>query len=172
MSPATVLETESLRLRRLTESDAPFILGLVNDPAWLRFIGDRGIRSLDDARDYILQGPVASYEKFGFGLWLVELRHGAAPIGICGLIQRDTLPDVDLGFAFLPDFRGRGHAVEAGRATLDYGRSTLGLKRIAAVTSPDNAGSIRTLGKLGLRFERMIRLTPDAPELQLFASEG
>ena len=111
----TVLETERLRLRRLTVDDAAFILELVNDPSWLRFIGDRGVRNLDDARSYILKGPVASYEKHGFGLWLVELKAEATPIGICGLLQRDTLPDVDIGFALLPQFCGQGYAVR-GRA--------------------------------------------------------
>ena len=100
----TVLETERLRLRQLTVDDAAFILQLVNDPSWLRFIGDRNVRNLDDARNYILKGPIASYEKFGFGLWLVELKADGMPLGICGLLQRDTLPDVDIGFALLPQF--------------------------------------------------------------------
>jgi RimJ/RimL family protein N-acetyltransferase len=168
--PPTVIETERLRLRRLDEPDAPFILELVNDEAWLRYIGDRGVRNTDDARNYILKGPMASYAKFGFGLWLVELKTGAKAIGICGLLQRETLSDVDIGFAFLPAFRGQGYAIEAGRATLAHGRTKLGLKRIVAVTMPANEGSIRTLVKLGLRFEKMIRLGPDTPELQLFAS--
>ena len=174
MNPATmpVLETERLRLRQLGESDAPFILELVNDEAWLRYIGDRGVRNTDDARNYILKGPVDSYAKHGFGLWLVELKAGAVPVGICGLLRRDTLPDVDIGFAFLPAYRGQGYALEAGRATLAYGRDKLDLKRIVAVTMPANEGSIRTLVKLGLRFEKMVRLTPDAPELQLFASQS
>jgi RimJ/RimL family protein N-acetyltransferase len=167
--PLTVFATERLRLRLLTEDDAPFILKLVNDEAWLRYIGDRGVRNAEDARNYILKGPVASYAKNGFGLWLVELKAGATPIGICGLLRRDTLPDVDIGFAYLPAFRGLGYAFEAGRATLAHGRAKLGLKRIVAVTLPANAASIRTLAKLGLRFEKMIRLTADAEELQLFA---
>ena len=171
MNPTTILETEHLRLRQLVEGDAAFILELVNDEAWLRYIGDRGVRNADDARAYILKGPVASYAKHGFGLWLVELKPGAGPIGICGLLRRDSLPDVDIGFAFLPAFRGQGYASEAGRATLAYGRTKLGLKRIVAVTMPANEDSIRTMVKLGLRFERMVRLTTDAEELQLFASE-
>jgi RimJ/RimL family protein N-acetyltransferase len=168
----SIIETERLRLRELTESDAPFILELVNDEAWLRYVGDRGVRNTEDARNYILKGPVESYAKHGFGLWHVELKTGAGPIGICGLLRRDTLPDVDIGFAFLPAFRGQGYALEAGRATLAYGRAKLGLKRFVAITLPANAASIRTLEKLGLRFEKMIRLTADAEELQLFASEG
>jgi RimJ/RimL family protein N-acetyltransferase len=167
----TVLETTRLRLRRLTVDDAAFILELVNDPSWLRYIGDRGVRNHADARNYILQGPVASYGKFGFGLWLVELKAGGTPAGICGLLKRDTLPDVDVGFAFLPEFCGQGYAAEAGLATMAHAREVLGLKRIVAITAPGNERSVRTLGRMGLQFERMIRMAPDAPELQLFASE-
>ncbi len=167
----TVLETERVRLRRLTDDDAPFILELLNDPAWLRYIGDRGVRTPDDARNYIQKGAIASYEKYGFGLWLAELKAGGTPIGICGLLRRETLPDVDLGFALLPAFRGQGYTLEAGRATLAHGRTILGLKRIVAVTAPGNEDSIRVLERLGLRFERMVRLTPEAAELKLFASE-
>lgn len=170
--PVTVLETARLRLRQLTPDDAAFILGLVNDPSWLRFIGDRNVRTLDDARDYILKGPVASYEKHGFGLWLVELKAGGTPIGICGLLKRDTLPDVDVGFALLPKFCGQGYITEAGRATLVYGRAKLGLKRIVAITAPDNQASIRVLEKLGLRFEKVIQVPGYGSESKLFASEA
>lgn len=167
-----VLETARLRLRQLTVDDAAFILRLVNDPSWLQFIGDRGVRNLDDARNYILKGPLASYEKHGFGLWLVERKAGDTPLGMCGLLRRETLPDVDIGFALLPEFCGQGYIAEAGRATLDYGRKTVGLKRIVAITSPDNVGSIKTLEKLGLRFEKMVRPNPADIELKLFATEG
>jgi RimJ/RimL family protein N-acetyltransferase len=159
----TVLETERLCLRHLAEDDAPFILELVNDPDWLRFIGDRGVRTLDDARAYILNGPVASYARHGFGLYLAELRDGRAPVGMCGLLKRDWLDDVDVGFAFLARFRGKGLAHEAARATLDYGTGALGLGRIAAIVSPENAGSMRLLEKLGMRFRRMA-LPPDAEQ--------
>lgn len=168
----TVFETERLHLRRLAVDDAAFIFELVNDPSWLRFIGDRNVRNLEDAKNYILKGPVASYAKHGFGLWLVELKADGTPLGICGLLQRDTLPDVDIGFALLPQFCGQGYAVEAGLATMAYGRTTVGLKRIVAITSPDNESSIRILDKLGLRFERMIRPNPNDRELKMFASES
>ncbi len=151
----TVLETERLSLRHLAEDDAAFILELTNDPDWLRHIGDRGIRTLDDARAYVRDGPATSYARHGFGLYLVELRDGAVPAGICGLLRRDWLEDADLGFAFLPRFRGMGLALEAARGTLEHGREALGLRRIAAIVSPENADSIRLLEKLGMRFERM-----------------
>lgn len=164
-----VLETERLRLRRLAEEDADFILRLVNEPAWLRFIGDRGIRTTAAARGYILKGPVESYARHGFGLYLVELKEDATPAGICGLIKREALEDVDIGFAFLSEFRGKGYAVEAARAVMEEARRDFGLQRVVAVTMTENAASIKVLEKLGLKFERMIRLAENEPEIMLFA---
>lgn len=170
MTPGVkVLETERLILRRMAAGDAGFILGLLNEPSWLRFIGDRGVRTLEDARAYISNGPVASYERHGFGLYLVEPKGGGEPAGICGLIKRDSLEDVDLGFAFLPQFWGRGYARESAAAVLDYGRRRLGLRRVVAVTSVDNDASIRLLEKLGFRFEKPVRLSADDDEVKLFA---
>lgn len=165
-----VLDTQRLVLRRLEPADAGFILELTNDPDWLRHIGDRGIRSLDDARRYITDGPLAMYERHGFGLYLVGLRDGGTPIGLCGLIKRDWLDDVDIGFAFLPAFRGRGYALEAAAATLEYGRATLGLHRIAAIVSPGNADSLQLLGRLGMRLERMVLPPNETSSLCLYAT--
>ncbi len=166
-----VLETNRLQLRRLTTEDAGFILGLLNEPSYVHFIGDKGVRTIDDARDYILKGPIASYEQFGFGLYLAELKDSEAPLGICGLLKRDSLPDVDIGFAFLPQFWSQGYAFEAAAAVMAYGRDALGLNRIAAIVSSDNERSIKLLDKLGLRFERMARWPADASEIKLYASE-
>lgn len=163
-----VLETDRLNLRRLSTEDAEFILELLNDPAFLRFIGDKGVRTLEDARNYILNGPMEMYARLGFGLYLTELKGSGIPIGICGLIKRDTLDDVDIGFAFLPQFWSKGYAYEAAAAVMAYGTDVLGLRRIVAITSPDNVTSGRLLEKLGLQFERMIRLSKDAEEIRLF----
>lgn len=165
-----VIETESLILRRATVGDAEFMLELLNDPAWLRFIGDKGVRTLDDAREYILRSLVAMYERLGFGLYVTERKVDGAPVGLCGLIKRDSLADVDIGFAFLPQFRGAGYAYEAASAVMEYGRRVLGLKRIVAITSADNHGSARLLEKLGFVFEGMVKLSADDEELKLFAS--
>ena len=167
----TVVETERLTLRRLEVGDAEFILGLLNDPSFLRFIGDKGVRTLDDAREYISSGPIASYERFGFGLYLTARKDDDVPIGICGLLKRDSLMDVDVGFAFLPRFWSKGYALEAASAVMAHGRNVLGLTRIVAITSPDNEASIRLLEKLGMRFESMVRLSADSPEILLFASD-
>jgi [ribosomal protein S5]-alanine N-acetyltransferase len=166
-----ILETDRLILRWLTVEDDAFIFELVNDPLWLRFIGDRGVHTLDDARDYILKGPMAMYERVGFGLYLVEHRSDGVSLGICGLIKRDALDDVDIGFAFLPEFRAQGYAYESAAAVLAYGRSMLGLKRIVAITSPDNDRSARLLEKLGFTFEKMIHLPNDSEAVKLFASD-
>ena len=163
-----VLETDRLVLRRMSAEDAEFMLGLLNEPSWLRYIGDRGVRTLEDARAYILKGPVDMYGRLGFGLYVAELKEGGVPIGICGLVKRDFLADVDIGFALLPGFWGQGYAHEAASAVMEHGKGPLGLKRIVAITAPDNHSSIRLLEKLGLRFDRMIRTTADGPEIRLF----
>ena len=158
-------------LRQLTPDDAAFMVELLNDPSFLRNIGDRGVRTVDDARTYIRTGPMESYERFGFGLYLMELKDTREPIGICGLLKRESLQDVDVGFALLPRFWSKRYAVEAVAAVLAYGRNTLGLKRIVAITSPDNVASINLLSKFGFRFEGMTRLSESSPEIKLFASE-
>jgi RimJ/RimL family protein N-acetyltransferase len=164
-----ILETDRLVVRQLTLDDAAFILELVNDPDWLRFIGDRGVRTLDDARNYLRNGPLAMYERVGFGLYLVERKSDGVSLGMCGLIKREGLDDVDIGFAYLPQFRAQGHAFEAASATLAYGRQTFDLKRIVAITSLDNDRSIQLLGKLGFTFEKIIQLSDGGEELKLFA---
>jgi RimJ/RimL family protein N-acetyltransferase len=167
----TVLQTQRLSLRRMSLDDGEFIVELLNDPSFLRFIGDKGVRTVEDARRYILTGPMDSYERHGFGLWLVELKESETPIGICGLLKRDTLSDVDIGFAFLPRHRSRGYAFESAAAVMDYGRKILGLRRIVAITDDDNTASHRVLAKIGMSFDRMIRLTPEGPEIRLLASD-
>ena len=163
-----VLETDRLLLRHLTSDDAEFVLELLNEPSWLRFIGDRGVRTLDDARAYIVNGPVAMYERHGVGLYLVELKSDGVPLGICGLIRRETLEDIDIGFAFVPRHWGKGYALESAAAVLEHGRHTLALRRIVAITSLDNDSSIRLLEKLGMTFERTMRMPGEDEDVKLF----
>jgi ribosomal-protein-alanine N-acetyltransferase len=165
------LETERLTLRRIGLDDAGFILDLLNEPSFLRHIGDKGVRTEDDARRHIQDGPLASYERFGFGLLLVERKDDGEPIGICGLLKREWLEDVDLGFALRPRFRGAGYAFEAASAVLAHARERLGRRRIVAITSLDNEPSIRLLARLAFRFERVARFTAEGPELHVFARE-
>jgi RimJ/RimL family protein N-acetyltransferase len=168
----TDLETDRLRLRRLSLDDAAFILELVNEPSWLQFIGDKGVRDLDDARGYLQKGALGLYARHGFGPLAVELKSGGGPIGICGLIKRDGFDDVDIGFAFLPRHWGRGYAFESASAVLAHGRSAFGLARIVALTAPDNQSSIKLVERLGMKFERLVRLVPHGPESKLFSQSA
>jgi RimJ/RimL family protein N-acetyltransferase len=145
---------------------------LVNEPSWLEFIGDRGVRSEADAREYLRAGALASYDRHGFGLWAVEIRGGVSPIGMCGLVKRDFLEDVDLGFAFLPEFWGKGYAREAAAAVIDLARRELGMRRLVAITVTDNRRSIDLLGKLGFTFEKAVEHPGDHGEVLLFSLEA
>lgn len=165
----TILETNRLHLRQLSVQDAPFILELLNTPTWLAYIGDRGVRTLADARDYILNGPVASYSKFGFGLYLAVLNNTNLPIGMCGLLKRETLNHPDIGFAFLPEHAGKGYGFEAASAVMTYAKTVLGLNRIVAITVPTNQHSIKLLQKLGFRFEQTNDINNE--ELMLFSND-
>ena len=165
-----VLETERLFLREFNVGDAEFILALLNEPSFLRFIGDKKVRTVQDAQKYILNGPVASYERHGFGLCLVELKDTHTPIGMCGLLKRDELPDPDIGFAFLPDFWNKGFAYEAAAAVMKAARERLNLERILAITNQDNEASIKLLQKLGLQIERLIKMSTDSTELFLLST--
>ena len=162
------LETDRLLLRQLGEADAPFMLELMNEPDFHRFVGDRGLRTTEDAAAYLVDKILPSYERFGFGFYLVELKPGGPPIGICGLVKRETLEWVDVGFAFLEAFRGKGYAFEAAKAVIENGRTIFGLTRIVGVTAPDNQISIRLLEKLGLRYEKSIHLPGYGDESLLF----
>src|SRR6476659_7665879 len=166
----TVLETERLILRHFNTDDAPFILALLNEPSFLRYIGDQNARTLADARQHILNGPQATYERHGFGIYQVELQDSHTPIGMCGLLKREELPQPDIGFAFLPDFWNQGFAFEAAAAVLNDARERLQLNRILAIVSPDNEASIGLLQKLGLSFEGNIKLAADRDEVKLFAT--
>jgi RimJ/RimL family protein N-acetyltransferase len=151
----TVLETERLSLRQFTVDDAQFILKLLNEPSFLRYIGDKKVRNLEDARQYILNGPVASYERNGFGLYLVELKESYTPIGMCGFLKREELPDPDIGFAFMPEYWSKGFAFEAAAVLLQDARERLKLERILAITSLDNDASIKLLQRLGFGFDSL-----------------
>ena len=156
-------------MRPLTPDDAAFIVELLNDPSFIRNIGDRGVRTEEDARRYIIEGPMSSYARHGFGLCAVDLADAGVSIGICGLLQRNELSVPDIGFAFLSGYRAQGYAREAAAAVLDDARMRLGLESVLAIVNPDNTPSIRLLERLGFQFERLIRLGGEGPELQLFA---
>ncbi|MDH4049770.1 MAG: GNAT family N-acetyltransferase [Gammaproteobacteria bacterium] len=145
---------------------------LLNDDAFIRYIGDKGVRNVADAREYLRNGPIGSYEKYGFGLYLVCRRADKLRIGMCGLVRRDGLDDPDVGFAFLPEYRMNGYAFESTAAVIDHARRNLGIKRLLGICNPENHGSIRLLEKAGFVFERRTRLSPEADEVNLYASQA
>jgi RimJ/RimL family protein N-acetyltransferase len=163
-----ILETERLRLRTITPDDAPFYLELVNDPGFINNIGDRGIRTIEAAINAMNDGPIAMQATLGHSIYLVELKEGGAPIGMSGLIKRPTLEDVDIGYAFLPQFCGQGYAAEAAAGVVLHARA-IGLKRLVAITKPENAGSIRLLSNLGLTFERFGFITSETDGSNVYA---
>ena len=165
-----VIETDRLIIRQITIEDARFILDLLNQPSWIRFIGDKKVRTVEDAEKYIRNVYLASYERHGFGLNLVETKDNHAPIGTCGLIKRESLDDVDIGFAFLPLYWSKGYAFEAASAVMDYGRRVLKLGRIVGIATLDNESSIKLLKKLGLVFEREMIDPQDGEQLAVYGA--
>jgi [ribosomal protein S5]-alanine N-acetyltransferase len=147
-----ILETDRLILRELTTNDSPFIYELLNSPGWLQYIGNRNICNDEDAKKYIINGPVKSYESNGYGLWLVSLKTDNSPIGLCGILKRDALDAPDIGFAFMADFMGKGYAVEITKAVLDFANHHLKLKTILGITVLNNTKSIKLLEKIGLNY--------------------
>lgn len=162
------LTTKNLVLRHLAMEDAAFILALLNSPGWLKYIGDRGVHSVESATNYLVQGPLKSYRENGFGLYKVELRERNIAIGMCGLIKRETLKDVDIGFAFLPDYIGKGYGFEAASAVLKLARDEFHLPRIVAITLEENHASVGLLKKLGMHFEEKIIYDNTLEELVLY----
>ncbi|BCB03673.1 GNAT family N-acetyltransferase [Bacillus sp. KH172YL63] len=165
-----IAETERLMLRWVETDDAGFILTLLNEPGWLKYIGDKGIRTLEDAEKYILNGPKAMYQREGFGLFLVERKVDYVPIGLCGLIKRDGLEDVDIGFAFLEARQSQGFAYEAALAVISFSKDK-GLNRLVAITTKDNTASSNLLEKLGMKHEGYVVLPHDCEELKKYGMD-
>lgn len=164
----TVIETDRLLLRELVTEDAPFILRLLNEPSWLRHIGDKQVHSLEDAERYINDGPRTSYYENGFGLYLVTIRTNEIPVGVCGLLKRKTLEHPDIGFALLPEYWGQGYAFEAARGVMNHVTVQMRMPRVAGITKADNSASIKLLQRLGMRLEGTVKLNELEPELLLF----
>lgn len=166
-----ILDTPRLCLRTIEADDAPFYLALINDPSWIRNIGDKGIRTLQAARAAIVEGPCAMQQRLGFSLYLIVRRSDQAPLGLCGLIKRDALPDVDIGYAIAPPYWGQGYAYEAAQAVMAYAHDALGLQRLLGITAPENIGSNRLLRKLGLHFDKFIHLVPGDKGSNLYSHD-
>jgi RimJ/RimL family protein N-acetyltransferase len=158
-----ILETERLLLRRFTLDDAAFIIELLNTEGWIKYIGEKNVKTTDDARAYLENGPLKSYRNNGFGLALVELKADHAPIGMCGLINRDYLDHLDVGFAFLPSHAGHGYAFEIVKKTVEHALGELREEKLFAITLPENYSSIKLLTKLGFTYNKNF-ITPDTNE--------
>lgn len=171
MEMTSILETERLSLREFNTTDATFIIQLLNSKGWLKFIGDRHIKTLEQAENYLTNGPMKSYSVNGFGLSMVELKNTHTPIGMCGLIKRDNLPDIDIGFAFLEEFMGNGYAFEIAQATINFAKENLQKETILAITIPTNVRSINLLKKIGMKFEKNFSFEGSTEELMLFRNK-
>lgn len=165
-----ILETKRLTLREFTLGDAKFIIQLLNSPGWIEFIGDRNVKTEEQAKDYLLNGPIKSYKENGFGLYLVEIKNDGTPIGMCGLLKRDKLENPDIGFAILPDFFRKGYAYEIAMATMDYAKDVLKIHCVMAITIPSNKATIKLLEKIGLKFIKTISFPNETEELKLFSN--
>jgi len=166
-----VIETPRLIIRPFTLEDAPFILRLLNEPSFIENIADKGVRTLEQAADYLVHGPMRSYAAHGHGLWMVALKETGTPLGMCGLIKREAFQDIDVGYAFLPEHTSRGYALESVEAVLDFGRRTFGLTRVIALVTPGNARSERLLAKTGFTFEGFVKMDPDPEDVALYVKK-
>lgn len=165
-----IVETERLMLRKFTRDDAKFIVALVNTSGWLQFIGDRNIKTEAQAIAYLESGPLTSYALHGFGLSMVELKHDNIPIGMCGLLKREQLDHPDIGFAFLPEYTGKGYALEMVKATLAFATEQLTIHPVLAIVMPTNTKSTQLLEKVGMKFIKAFKSSQNAEELMLFSN--
>ncbi|MDD2793881.1 MAG: GNAT family N-acetyltransferase [Sediminibacterium sp.] len=163
------LTTERLLIRELSIVDAAFMLRLMNAPNWIRFIGDRNVKTISDASNYISSRIISSYRTNGFGLYLVTLKNTRKPIGICGLVKREGLNHPDLGFAILPEYERMGYASEAATAVLDYAGNILRLKQVEGITTKSNLASVSVLEKAGMHYVKNIQLPGDDADFMLFS---
>ena len=167
-----VARTERLKIAKISKNDAPFIFELVNSPSWIKYIGDRNIKTVDDAENYIENTHLKSYKTNGFGFYKVLLKaEDDKAIGTCGLAKRSELEDIDMGFGFLPDYEGKGYGLECSLAIMELAKSQFHIKKLTAITLPTNHNSVRLLEKLGMRFEKKVIPFEDDEELLLFAKD-
>ncbi len=165
------IQTTRLELIEISISDTPFIFELLNTPSWIKFIGDRNIKTQEDASNYILNKFIPGYQKWGFGFYLVRLKDAKTAIGICGLVKRDALEDVDIGFAFLPQYEAKGYGFESASAIMEHAKNKLNIKTIAGITDSNNKSSIALLEKLGLHYKTMVLLPGETTEIMLFVNQ-
>jgi RimJ/RimL family protein N-acetyltransferase len=170
MNSKIVAETKRLALRHFTVDDTAFIIELLNTPGWLKFIGDRNVRTTEEAKVYLVNGPLKSYQDHGFGLWLVALKSTNTPIGMCGFLKRDYLEHPDIGFAFLPAYHGKGYALEIAKQAMKFAFESLTIKHVMAIVLPTNKSSIRLLENLGMKFQNTTLSPVGSEEVLVYSS--
>ena len=165
-----IAETKRLIIAKMTLDDAPFMLELLNTPNWIKYIGDRNVKTVDEAKTYMTNGVLKSYKESGFGFYKLLLKEeNNKIIGTCGLVKREQLENVDIGFAMLPGYEGKGFGMEASLEIMSLAKNLFRLPKIAAIVQPNNPNSIKLLEKLGLSFEKKVKPFDDGAELLLFA---
>ncbi|WP_417874166.1 GNAT family N-acetyltransferase [Xanthomarina gelatinilytica] len=167
-----IAETNRLLISKLTLEDASFILELTNTPHFIKYVGNKNLKTLEDSKNYLKEGTLKSYKNFGFGFYKLQLKQEQnKTIGTCGLVKREQLDHVDIGFAMLPGYEGKGFGLEASKEILKLAKNTFKLTRILAITLPTNSNSIKLLEKLGLTYEKRVKPFEDDEELLLFAKD-
>ncbi|MFT6051416.1 MAG: ribosomal-protein-alanine N-acetyltransferase [Halioglobus sp.] len=162
------LQTPRLIIEPLNTHDAAITMAILNDPDFIAYVGDRGVRSLEDAKSYIVDRLLPHYQEHGYGMTAVRRRDNGETIGMCGLVNRDSLNYIDIGYAFLPSARGEGFALEACQAVMEMGKKEVGLNELAAIISPQNKASQALAVKLGMVLDCMVRLEPGEDEICLY----
>ena len=171
MSQYQAFETGRLLLRPTTEADAAFILELLNTSKWLKYIGDRGVYNLEDAKEYIRTKITRQLERLGYANYTVIRKVDGVKMGSCGLYDREGLEGVDIGFAFLPDYEGQGYAFESASKIKELAFNNFGLHQLNAITMPANTASRRLLEKLGFTSIKTVKLPNDPEDLLLYRLE-
>ena len=167
-----IAETKRLILSKITTNDAAFILELMNSPGWLKYIGDRNIKTVEAATVHIENNQLKCYKTYGFGYYKIQIKaENLKTIGTCGLLKRDELEHVDVGFSLLPNYHGKGYGFEAVTEIMNLAKSEFNMKRICAITLPINKPSIHLLEKLGLSYQKTVKPFDNDEELLLFAKD-
>lgn len=165
-----MIETERVLLQEVTSEDKSFLFELMNTASWIQYIGDRNIRTVEDAEEYIEKNIRKAYQEYGLGMYKMVSKENDKPMGLCGLLKRDYLNSIDIGFAILPEYEGKGYTYEAAKAVRDFGFNTLKTEKIAGITMEENVKSRKLLEKLGLKYVGMVRTSPDTEEIMLYSS--
>ncbi|CAV26369.1 GNAT family N-acetyltransferase [Vibrio atlanticus] len=162
------VETARLRLRMITPQDAAFIQRLYSSEDFLRYVGDKEITDAGKAVEYIENNILKMHQEKDVCLLVVEIKDSSTPIGVCGLIKRDTLESHDIGYGFVPEVYGQGFGLEAAQVIIEQAKHNADIDHLVAITTSDNIRSIALLTKLGFVFERVEEAINESVNLNLY----